>query len=336
MQHITILQRIGVSIVGLIALGTSGCGGDLGAVAPGGGGTGSVPPTTTSTSFVAIGAASKTSPLEVNGITVATNNATVEFETNDDDSQGLQPGMIVRVVGTRGNDPAQGTASEIRSGAELRGAVDTIDRPTLTFSSLGIAVDIVSTTRYIGFGDGIASIAKGDSVQVHGYPTGDNRIRATLIKKRASTTLIKVTGTLTATAPCTTCATPSGGGLQIGTLVVRPSSTSSPGGSVPPVGTLVKATGSLDANGVLNADSIVPYEGAPRANGTGVVIQGVLANVSKAADEFVVSGYTIRIDANTQVIDNLRFGATLAPGNLLDIVGEQRGNVIAASKIVRQ
>jgi Domain of unknown function (DUF5666) len=322
-------------VIFLVATSTIvACGGDGGV--PEGGGSGSIPPTSASAGFIAIGATTKSAPLEVNGITFATSNASVQIETNDDDGQGLQSGMIARVEATRTNTTSQPTATKVTSGAELRGTVESINRPTLTFSVLGIAVDVVSTTLYAGFDDGIASIRAGDSVQVHGYPSGDNRIRATLVKKRSTTQLLKITGTLRATA-CTTCTVPSSS-FQIGALTVRPSSSAAPidPSSSPLVdGVLVKATGSLDAQGVLIAESIVRYEGPQRVNGTGVVIQGVLANVSKAVDELVLSGITVRIDGNTQIVDNVRFGATFAPGNLLEITGEQRGGTTVATRILR-
>jgi hypothetical protein len=314
------------------SISLAACGGD--GVVPDGGGTGSVPPTFASnTTFIAIGSASKTAPLEVNGIDFAPTSVPVVFETNDDDGRGLQPGMIVRVEATRSGATNAATATKISSGAELRGTVDSISRPTLTFAVFGVAVDIVSTTRYEGYEDGIASILVGDSVQVHGYPTGDNRIRATLVKKRADNAIAKVTGTVTLTA-CTSCVV-ANNEFQIGGLRVRPSATSAPSAAVKD-GALLKATGTLDSSGVLIADTIARYEGSTPANGIGVAIQGVLASVNKEATEFAISGAKVRVDARTQIIDNTRFGATLAPGNLLEVEGTQSGEVVTATKIVRR
>jgi hypothetical protein len=324
-----LLPLLLLAVVGALA----SCGGEGGV--PEGGGTGSVPPTFASnTTFVAIGPASKTAPLEVNGISFVTSSSSATFETNDDDGRGLQPGMIVRVEATRSSATNAATATRVTSGAELRGTIESINRPTLTFSALGIAVDVVSTTLYDGFDDGIASIRAGDSVQVHGYPTGDNRIRATIVKKRDSAQIAKVTGTVTQAA-CTTCASASGE-FQIGSLTVRPSAANAAPLTSISTGALVKATGTLDSRGVLIADSVVRYEGPMPASGVGVAIQGVLATVNKEATEFAISGATIRVDSNTQIVDNFRFGATLAPGNLLDVEGTQSGDIVTATKIVRR
>jgi hypothetical protein len=327
MKHFCAIRKLCCVTLPSVLFSTTtlvGCAGD-----PDSGGTGSIPPTFSASSFVAIGSASKTAPLEVNGISFAPNSPSVIFETNDDDGRGLRPGMVVRVEATRSSTTGQAAANRVTSGAELRGTIENINRPTLTFSALGIAVDVVATTLYEGFDDGIASIRAGDSVQVHGYPDGNNRIRATLVKKRDSAQIAKVTGMVTQTAGTVS-------EFQIGGLTIRPLATGTAPSPAIPTGALVKASGVLDSNGVLIADSIVRYEGATPANGAGVIIQGVLATVSRDATEFAISGATVRVDSKTQIVDNLRFGATLAPGNLLDVEGTQSGNVVTATRIVRR
>jgi Domain of unknown function (DUF5666) len=314
----------------------SSCGGDL--VAPGEGGSGSAAP---DTPLVALGPIGKTAPLTVNGVSFATTAATeTTIDALDDDGRGLQPGMMVRIESRRTAAPGEARATQITSGSEVRGRVESISLPTATFVSNGIAIDVTSTTRYEGLANGLASLQVADTVQVHGYPTGNNRVLATLVRKRAATTELKLTGNVSGLTQATECGDckSTGQDFSIGGITIRPTrGTVVTDGSPIENGTLVRVSGFFDTTpNVFIATDIRRYEGAPPENGVGVALQGVFAATSKSFTEFSISGLPVRVDETTRIIDNTKFGATLAPGNVLEVEGAQEAGVVKATRVTRR
>jgi Domain of unknown function (DUF5666) len=173
----------------LVAILLAGCGGEL--AVPDEGGTGSVPPD--DSVFVAIGPVTNVNPLTVNNVTFNTAAAVISIEAGDDDGKGLQVGMVARVNGRTGSKGANPQAFSVSTGAELRGPIAAVDSKTQTFLSVGVVVETNASTQFEGFSNNFNSMGAGDYVQVHGYPSGDGRIRATLIKKRTPNMLVKVT-----------------------------------------------------------------------------------------------------------------------------------------------
>jgi hypothetical protein len=240
------------------------CGGELGV--PEGGGSGSAFP---DTPLIALGPIGKTAPLTVNGVSFATTAATMTaIDALDDDGRGLRPGMMVRIESVRTAAPGQARAIKIASGSEVRGRIDSIDVPTATFVSNGIAIDVNSSTLYEGFSRGLSSLQVADSVQVHGYPTGNSRVQATLVRKREATTELKLTGNvsgLSETESCGDCKSVSQD-FSIGKIIVRPTrgGVVTDGSSIVN-GALIKATGYFDTNpNVFIATEIRRYVGPQR------------------------------------------------------------------------
>jgi Domain of unknown function (DUF5666) len=330
------LQRLRSLLLTAILGILSSCGGEGGV--PEGGGTGSIPP---DTPVVAIGPLTKTSPPTVNGLTLNTTSATITtIEALDDDGSGLQVGMMVRVEGQRTAAPGQARVTRITSGAELRGVVQTVDRATQVFTSNGVAIDVNSATRFDGFAEGLASMQATDVVQVHGYPSGSNRILATLVRKRAPTTELKLTGNVSGLDEATFCSDCKAisQDFRVGNLVIRPARGTVATDSLDITnGALVKVEGFFDAaSGVFIATGIKRYEGPPPQEGDSVALQGVYATAGKDFKDFTISGVPVRVNETTKIIDTTRFGATLAPGNVLDVEGLQEGGGVTATKVIRR
>jgi Domain of unknown function (DUF5666) len=330
-----LLRRL-TSTAALLSLVLVGCGGELGV--PDEGGSGTAAP---DTPLVALGPIGKTAPLTVNGVSFGMSAATaIEIDALDDDGRGLQPGMMVRIESVRTAAPNEARAIKIATGSEVRGRVESISVPTATFVSNGIAIDVNSSTRYEGFANGLSSLQVSDSVQVHGYPTGNNRVFATLVRKREITSELKLTGNVAGLTEATLCGDCKsiGENFFIGNITVKPTRGTVVTDGAPIVnGSLVKITGFFDTTpNTFIATEIRRYEGTRPDEGVGVALQGVFAPIPKSASEFTISGLPVRVDASTRVIDNTRFGATLAPGNVLEVEGAQVGDVVKATRIVRR
>jgi Domain of unknown function (DUF5666) len=306
------------------------CGGDQIAVAPGGGGTGS---TVDNGVFVAVGPITQLNPLTVNGVTFSTAATTLIVENGDDPGSGLQVGMIARVDGRTSTANASVQARSLIAGAELRGEANEIDLNTQTFKSVGVLVEIDPSTRFEGAANRLASISTNDYVQIHGYPSGDNRIRASLVIKRAASSEVKFTATVDA-GSCGECRPGQRDFLAAGNVIrLAADANSSP---PPEVGTLVKIVGERAGTNIIAAREVTAYNIAePPADGSRIVIQGLITN-SQSSQTFKVTGLPVETTNATQVLDSSRFGATIASGNLVEVEGTQQARVLKAAKIIRR
>ncbi len=322
----------------LVVAALFGCGGELGI--PDEGGSGAAIP---DTPLVALGPLDENSSIKVNGVSFRVGPTTETIiETADDDGRGLRPGMMVRIEAFRTAAPGEARAVRITSGAEVRGPVERISVATGSFVSNRIGIDVDAATRFEGLANGLASLQPSDNVQVHGYPTGDNRVRATLVRKREPSEQAKLTGTvagLSQAAACTDCKA-AGEEFFIGGLVVRPTrGAGTVNGSPLENGSLVKITGFFDTNpNVFIATEIRRYEGARPNEGVDVTLRGVYKteNAGKDPKEFSISGLPVRVDASTRIVDGSKFGSTLAPGNLLEVEGDQVDGYVRAKQVIRR
>jgi Domain of unknown function (DUF5666) len=324
------LPRLGNAFLVFATILLSSCGGEL--VAPGEGGSGSIPPD--DRIFVAIGPVTNVNPLTVNNVSFNTAAAIFSIEAGDDDGKGLQVGMVVRVNGRTGTNGANPQALSVSTGAEVRGPIAAIDAKTLTFSSVGVIVETDSTTQFEGFSSNFSSMGEGDYVQVHGYPSGDDRIRATLIKKRPTNMQVKVTANV-GRGNCTLCQ-PNSDDFQFAGLAVQ----LQPGVRAPSAndpGKLVKVTGELSTTpGILIAREIEDYRvAATPSDGSRLKVQGIFAG-SSGSPTFTVSGLPVRVTASTQIFDPSKFGNALTPGNLLEIAGDFDKGEITAIEVQRK
>lgn len=322
-------SSVSLALASVLAL--SSCGGDQLAVAPGGGGTGS---TIDNGIFVVVGPITKVSPLTVNGIEFSPAATTIIIENGDNVNGGLQVGMIARVDGRTSPTSPVVQARTVIVGAELRAPISEINLSTQTFKSQGVLIEVDQATQFDGVPNRLASLGSSDYVQVHGYPSGDNRIRATLIAKRATVNEVKFIATIDQ-GVCAPCRPGERDFLAAGNLIqVAASAAVSPQATIP--GGLVKVVGERTANNVIVAREISPYAIAePPLDGSRITIQGLVSS-AQSGTEFKVTGLPIQTTSSTQVLDSLRFGSTLSAGNLLEVEGQQVDGVVKATRVVRR
>lgn len=97
----------------------------------------------------------------------------------------LEVGMVVEVTGTVDDTGTVRTATQIAYGAEIKGPVTAVDAVAGSFDVFGITVRTTTATVYRNFG-GVASLAAGQVVEVHGQPDSAGRIVATFVEREAT------------------------------------------------------------------------------------------------------------------------------------------------------
>ena len=163
--------------------------GGLTACGSGGGGdsTGSVSPSTVSTS--AIGTIAGFGSIYVNGIKFETDDASYRIDDEDKfDDSALAVGMKVKVEGTINADGLTGTANSVFYDDDVEGPVDAgslteIDAATKTFTIFGLAVKASASETVFDDGASFDTLAEGEKLEVSGYFDGD-QICATRIEKQ--------------------------------------------------------------------------------------------------------------------------------------------------------
>ena len=138
-----------------------------------------------------IGAADGLGSIILNGLRYDTASATLTLE----DATELQIGMSARVAGKVDPDFTRGIATQVVSGAELRGAVSRIDVGAGSFVVMGISVSIDAATVWAD-ASGLASVADGSLIQVWGLPGAPGTLRATLVQIAPTLTAPLVTGAI--------------------------------------------------------------------------------------------------------------------------------------------
>jgi hypothetical protein len=160
----------------LVACG--GGGGDIAGVGTGGTGSFSVGTVTGFGSVFVNGIR-----YEDNGARLVDDDGTVKVLGTDDNP--LKVGMVVEVTGSVDDSGTVRSATQIAYGAEIKGPVTAVDAAAGTFNVFGITVRTTTTTVYDSFG-GVATLATGNVVEVHGQPDTNGRIVATYIQREAT------------------------------------------------------------------------------------------------------------------------------------------------------
>jgi hypothetical protein len=161
-------------------LGACGGGGDTSETAGvGTGGTGSF----------AIGTVTGFGSVFVNGIRYDDSGARVvdddgQVSVLGSDDNPLKVGMVVEVTGSVDDSGSLRSATQIAYGAEIKGPVTAVDAAAGSFTVFGISVRSSTTTVYENFG-GVAALAVGNVVEVHGQPDTDGSIVASFVEREA-------------------------------------------------------------------------------------------------------------------------------------------------------
>ena len=120
---------------------------------------------------------------EDNGARLLDDDGTVKVLGPDDSP--LKLGMVVEVIGRLDASGTVRTATQIAYGSEIKGPVTAVDAAAGTFNVFGITVRTTLTTVYDNFG-GVAALAAGNVVEVHGQPDTNGRVVATYIERKAA------------------------------------------------------------------------------------------------------------------------------------------------------
>lgn len=120
---------------------------------------------------------------EDNGARLVDDDGTVKVLGTDDNP--LRVGMVVEVTGSVDDSGTVRSATQITYGAEIKGPVTAVDAAAGTFSVFGITVRSTATTVYDNLG-GVAALATGNVVEVHGQPDTNGRIVATYVEREAT------------------------------------------------------------------------------------------------------------------------------------------------------
>jgi len=179
-------QAASASAAALLIGACGGGGGDVAGVGTGGTGSFSVGTVTGFGSVYVNGVR-----YEDNGARVLDDDGNQKFIGTDDNP--LRLGMVVEVSGTVDDSGSARTATQISYGAEIKGPVTAVDAAAGSFTVFGIEVRTTSATLYANFG-GVAALAPGNVVEVHGHPDAGGRIVATLVGREAATVAIFVVG----------------------------------------------------------------------------------------------------------------------------------------------
>ncbi|WP_395316883.1 DUF5666 domain-containing protein [Variovorax sp. UC74_104] len=138
-----------------------------------------------------IGAADGLGSVILNGLRYNTDSATFSLE----DTTELQIGMSARIAGKVDANFTSGTAAQVVSAAELRGAVSDIDLASGSFTVMGSRVTTDNATVW-GDASGPADLLDGAVIQVWGLPAAPGTLRATRVHVAPASAEPLATGTV--------------------------------------------------------------------------------------------------------------------------------------------
>ena len=148
-----------------------------------------------SSSATTVGAISGFGSVIVNGVRFEDNSARISDDSgNTISSSSLGLGMTVEVQGTASDD-GTGTASSISVFSEVQGPLANLNPAAGSFTVLGFTVTTSGATVFEDV-SGLAALANGNLVEVHGLRSG-NSIAASRIERKsasAGSTLVKLRG----------------------------------------------------------------------------------------------------------------------------------------------
>jgi len=267
-----------------------------------------------------IGAADGLGSIILNGLRYTTDTATFTIE----DATELQIGMSARVAGKVDPDFTRGIATQVVSGAELRGAVSRIDVKAGSFVVMGINVTIDAATVWAD-ASGLASVADGSLVQVWGLPGAPGTLRATRVQTAPTLTAPLVTGAIQNLNVMNQTFT-------LGQLTVSYGGASFTGIDASSLanGVIVRARGTVAPTGnAFTATQVQGWYAIPTGNGIALQLAGDITDfVSRGA--FKVLGTPV--DATNAQITGGPVGS-LGNGVKVEVDGFVSGGVLVVKKL---
>lgn len=310
------------------AAGVQGCGGGGGFTLAevGSGGTGISPGVGSGGTGVVV-SGSGAGPIEgfgsiiVNGTRWTIDGARLDVA----DIPELRLGATVQVDGVLSPDGTEGTASLVRSSADLRGPVASLDGNGASFAILGVTVLVHGDTVFAGGLRSAADLRVGDPLQVHGLPGAGGVLQATRVEKLAVPGTPVLVGIVQGLDALTQT-------FLLGTERVRYAGASFTGGwtTALQAGQAVRVRAGADGL-LLQASEVEPWYSAPQAmpEGTVLTLGGVVSDPSGPAS-FRIDG--VAVDATGAKVSGGP-AAAVREGARVDVTGVLREGVLAASRI---
>lgn len=257
----------------------------------------------------------------VNGVTYDVDTATQEV----DDVAALGLGMVVEVTGSTSADFSTGTATRVRSAADLRGPATSVDTVAGTLQLQGTLVSTDNATVFVGAAD-LTGIAPGDPVMVHGLPDSAGQWRATRIERLAAAGAPIVTGVISGL----------NAGLNrfnLGTLTIDYATAGfvgslNAGQLADGLRVRVRAAAAPVA-GVLTATSVQAWYAVGGGNGSASTVAGVVTDFASLAS-FKLLGQTV--DASQAQVTGGPAGS-IGNGVLVEVDGTVSQGLLVATRV---
>jgi hypothetical protein len=297
--------------------------GACGGVDSGGTGTGQAPPT------LSVGPITGFGSVIVNGVRYDDSAATIE----DDEGRmiarsqlklGMQAVVLASAISTSADGVASASASSVAVRSDIIGPIEAIDRALGVLTVLGQQVAIVPATVFDeGLVMGLAALAEGDVVEVHGdIDAAAARVVASRIDRVSNAARYKLRGRIGALSLSTRTFTIGAALIDWSAMApVDPGTALAPGQVVrvtlatAPVAGVWRATSLSTARPVLQDRERVELEGRISA--------------LTSSTRFEVNGFVV--DASTASFPSGSAGLVL--GAKVEVVGSARGGVLVAQRV---
>lgn len=276
---------------GLLAL-LSACGGGGGLTLAGGGIDGTGSPAQFSEGVITKGS------VILNGVRYDDSQAVVRIDDRTTTASELATGMFVRLRGKVNADGRTGTADRVEVENEVRGAISAIDRSAQPASLvvIGQTVLVDDATVYANVA-GLAELAVGSRVEVHGPRDAGGSIRASRIELASSSNADELRGTVA--------------DLGATTFTLRGITVSFNGAAIAPAGASIANGQPVKVRGAFNAaagifvatrverEDLAGDQVRPE-NGQKLEVEGYIAAFDAALATFIVNGRTVHYSAATR------------------------------------
>ena len=250
---------------------------------------------TASSTIVTEGVITGFGSVYVNGERYRSDNATIALDNAQSGTESdLKVGMVVKMKATRsGNETPE--ASEIEYEEEIQGRVDFIDIDNQAFTVLGQTINFDDVTEFVGVTD--STLAVGDFVEISGYLNEDGEFYATLVELESDEDELKVKGNI---AGLDTDAQT----FMLGELTIDYSQANFEEMTADDLqdGLAIKVEGSQydSTSDTLIADSIEQKDSRLDDDVDELEVAGVVGNYDAAAGTFVIKGYQVTLDDDTE------------------------------------
>ncbi|WP_432727004.1 DUF5666 domain-containing protein [Variovorax sp. W6] len=263
-----------------------------------------------------IGAADGLGSVILNGLRYNTDSATFSLE----DTTELQIGMSARIAGKVDANFTSGTAAQVVSAAELRGAISNIDLSNGSFTVMGSRVTTDTATVW-GDSNGAADLRDGAVIQVWGLPAAPGTLRATRVQITPGSVEPLVTGTVQSLDLV-------GRHFTLGLLTVD----FGPGLDTASLaeGAIVRVRGTVaPVAGRFTASTVKGWYAIPTADGIALQLAGVATDFASIGDFRVLGN---KVDARNAQITGGPAGS-IGNGVKVEVDGFLSGQVLVAKKL---